>query len=206
MTYALKGSIGMLKQLKFAIIAAVTAILVSCGGGDASDTAQGPLAKYIGTWIGCADNERRTIKIQLASQSTLTYHQTNEDFDDPNCAGSSVGTFTLLPDPIATLTFQNTETILVEDPQSYPVSLVGNQLVDRFRFSSLGGTITITGSKVVGDCVIYQGGRRCTRGGNPAVSPPFSVDYALHLAGSTLTLIRNDSGKFVPEEVTLTKQ
>ena len=187
-------------------VVAITATLISCGGGDASDAAPNPFAKYVGTWVGCADYERRTITIRSASQSTLTYHQISEHFDDANCSGGSVGTSTLLPDPIATLTFQSTETILVEDPKTYPVSLTGNQLVDRFRLVSVGGTTTITGSKVVGDCLIYQGGRRCTNGGNPGVISPLSVDYALHLAGRTLTLIRNDSGKFVPEEVTLTKQ
>jgi hypothetical protein len=166
--------------------------------------APNPLDKYIGIWIGCADYQRYTVRISRASASTLSASLVGEVFNNVNCAGNSVGTM-IYSDPLATLAFQSTETILVEDPMTYPVRLLGQKLVDRFRTTTAGGMVTFSGPNLVGNCIIYNGGKFCTNGGNPESIPIISLDSALHLTGSTLTLIRYTNGKFVSEEITLTK-
>jgi hypothetical protein len=190
-------------KFKTVIVFFLVFVLVACGGGT-SDVTSSPVDKYIGTWVGCADHERLTVRISRASPSTLNYSLFGEAFNDRNCAGSNVGTMNY-SEPFATLTFQSTETIMVEDPLSYTVSLLGSKLVDRFRVSSSGGTVTYSGPNVVGSCINYQGGNFCTGGSNPATFPSGSADYALYLANGTLTRISYAGGKFVPEEITLIK-
>jgi hypothetical protein len=191
-------------KFNFCLLFAINALIAGCGGGSV-DVVSSPLDKYVGTWIGCADHERLTVIVSRSSDTVLRYSMVGEAFNDSSCAGSSVGTMTY-SDPVATLEFQSTATILVEDPLTYPVSLLGNKLVDRFRATIAGGTVTYSGPNLSGSCINYQGGNFCTGGSNPATLPVASMDYALYLANGTLTRIRLENGKFVPEEITLTKQ
>lgn len=147
-----------------------------------------------------------TVTFNKTTNSSLSVGLVLDYFVDPNCAGASVGTATFSP-PLSTLNYQKTESILVEDPLTYAVQMLGQHTADIFELISPGGTITLTGSGVVGNTVL-----RFTL---QPTFPAGSRQTALNLTGGKLTPINfinatdvgggRRVGNWYADEITWTK-
>lgn len=193
-----------MKKVRFwVILVAAVLTMAGCGGSwvdDLSKTTQmkDSLARYSGTWAGCADYKRVTVTLTESSATTLNWAMKQEWFTTANCAEATPWLTVNYSNPAAVLTFQKTGTITLEDPITYPAALLGSQSVDLFRVVVSGVIATQSGVGVAGST--FQ------------ALPDQAWDAALYLSGDVLmpiNVINNntlkDSGQWHADQVTLTK-
>ena len=137
------------------LVASLAGALVGCGGGGASSVVI-QLDQYIGTWSGCADAEKMIVTLEPASGNSLNLSLVAEYFENSDCSGPVAGAASY-SSPLAVLTYESTDSILIEDPISYPVELLGTHSVDIFDSTAQAGTVSLTGNVDVNNCIVGTG-------------------------------------------------
>jgi hypothetical protein len=190
----------MFKQLKLVAILTITATLVACGGGGDGGTptappisgssnndvsTNNPFKKYEGNYYACDGNSKKTVTVSTkgSNQADLAYIE--EIYQNQNCTGPIVGTYSL-PQSI-TATYQNQTTAIFPRVTILPDS----GAVDGINLSTRGMTAQLTGSGVNGKCVNYANGNTCF---DSLSVPASSTTAAIYLSGNYLVTFSSENG------------
>lgn len=177
----------MKNTIKLILATVSVALLAACGGGGGGggDTANNPLAKYAGTYYICNGHSKETVNVAASGSNSINLTFVEEIYQNINCSGSVVGTYTL-PQPV-TATYQNQTTANFP-----PVTILPNaDTVDRVNLSSPGMTAQLTGSGVSGSCVNFPSGNHCF---NNLVLPAVSTTGAAYLSGNYFITFSLENG------------
>lgn len=183
----------MNKTIKYTLATSAVALLVACGGGGGGgegggDVANNPLAKYVGVYYSCEDNEKTTLTLNLTDSGSLSIALAEDVYSGDNCSGNIVGSYRWLTPARATYKGQTTVTMP-------PITLLPfSDKVDEVRASTAGITTELTGSGVVGNCVQYS--YSTASGSTEGEScfelnyPSENVDIALYLTADGQYLVQ----------------
>lgn len=195
---------GLIKSTISATV--MTLVLAGCGGsGSEAALPRTPIDHYVGRWIGCEDYEKMTVTIAKVSEHSLSLSLYIEYFTNATCSGTAAGSLST-PTPFMELTYQHTDIILLEDPLTYEVQLVGLTFADVFHAAAKAGSITLTGNLDVDNCIVGTG--FCFGG---LSYDAVEMTTALHLTDNLLTPINfvnstsQGSGKWYSDEIAWTK-
>ena len=166
--------------------------VAGCGGGGGSDNstpppgAQGPLAKYVGTYSVCEGNERITLTVTANGGSQLSLTPRSDYYQTTGCTGAVVGVETL-SSPL-TASYVSTGAAQVT---GWPAAAsVATYTVDRLAITAPATTWSLTGSGVTTingrPCVRYTNGQTCL---DAVSNPALSTTGGLAFADSTLLLL-----------------
>ena len=120
------------------------------------------LSKYVGTYAFCEGHERDQLTIAQSASGELMIQQNSYYYQNANCSGPIVGTYTM-PAVVSFTLLSSGLASVTGYPSKYSLATF---MVDRVSISSPGFTRSFTGTNVVNIdervCVLFSdGGRSC---------------------------------------------
>ena len=177
-----------MKNLNAVAACTVAVVFAGCGGGGDSSggaSADNPLRKYEGTYYHCDDHDKVSVTVVAAGSNSVTLSYTEQIYQNANCTGSIVGTYTL-PQAI-TASFQSQTTANLP-----PVTVLPSAgTVDKITVSAPNMTAQLTGTGVKGSCVYFSSGNTCF---DSLDLPAQTTTGALHLSGNYLVVFTLSNG------------
>lgn len=149
----------MKKTINYALSITALAALVACGGGGGGDAENkapvGALEKYAGSYAYCdQDHTKYSIVLTSAGNDTLEAVPTEVTYQNSNCSGSILGTYSWTAPEKITLSSTSVGTV---SGGGLPASL----LIEKVQRTLSNINITLTGPNVSGNCITYPGGSFC---------------------------------------------
>lgn len=180
----------MEKSFKHLIAVVSALVLTACGGGGGGSSGTGssnPLAKYVGTYSACnQDNRQIRLVISVSGEKSLFIKSIENIFDTPNCTGSPAGTFTSEP---FLVTYTSSGVVTATGPDLPSASIE----IDKLSFDPSTYTEVASGPGAKGDCITYSGGQEiCTVKSVPSAL----AEGGLYLSNSTLYLVVSENGVY----------
>jgi hypothetical protein len=147
-------------KFKLALVIVSVTFLAACGGGGSSSggsTAGNPLQKYEGTYSICdvGGHSKQTVTVTANGSNSVNMASVEQIYQNTNCSGAIVGTYSL-PSPI-TATYQSQTTASFPQVTIMPRS----DIVESVTISAPAMTAILVGSGVSGSCVTYATGNQC---------------------------------------------
>lgn len=160
--------VAKLKVTPFFFVTFLALLLAGCGGGGGcgATVALGnaasslcskpdeinPLKKYEGTFYYCETNKRATIQLTPTGSQSINLSVTAEIFNQPNCSGNIVGTYSF--DKPILVTFTGKLTASLPEYTIFPTT----DMVDLVSINRPAMTPTLSagnGGSVNGNCINY---------------------------------------------------
>jgi hypothetical protein len=148
----------MFKQLKLVTSLAVTVTLVACGGGgdididSSSVSVNNPLKKYEGIYQDCDNNEKTIYSLLATGTDGLNLNYSQELYENSNCSGELLASYKW--NEPALITYKDTISAM-QTTQGAVNDFPSSVTVDRVTVLTRPSTATLTGSRVIDNCVIY---------------------------------------------------
>lgn len=182
----------MNNKFKLALAIVSVSFLAACGGGGSSgsSTAVNPLQKYEGTYYVCdsSGHTKKTVTVTSTGSNSVTASQVQQIYQNINCSGPVVGTYSESGSITASYTSQTTA--------NFPrvTIMPASDTVDSVNFSAPAMTMQLVGSGVSGSCVAYTGGRTCY---DTFSAPAQVVNGAFYLRGNYFVTLSLQNGVLV---------
>lgn len=150
--------------LKYSLSVTAVAMLMACGGGGDSDGGStnnteelqtGALAKYIGSYSYCdQDNTRYSLVLNSTGNNTLNIEPTEVTYQNSDCSGNVLGTYSWTTPATATLASTSVATVSGG-------GLPGSLTIDKIQVAVNNARIRLVGPAVTGNCVKFSNGNIC---------------------------------------------
>ena len=160
--------VAKLKVTPFFFVTFLALLLAGCGGGGGCGATAAfgnaasslcskpdeinPLKKYEGTFYLCETNKRATIQLTPTGSQSMNLSATIEVFNQTNCSGNIVGTYSL--DKPILLTYTGKSTNSLPEYTIFP----SEDMMDLISINRPAMTATLTagnGGSVNGNCITY---------------------------------------------------
>lgn len=178
----------MNNKLAVIFVAALILLLSACsggGGGGDAPAATKLLAKYAGTYYVCDGHSMEAVTATAVGADSLNLSYEEKIYQNANCAGGVVGTYSL-PSPI-TFTYVSNTTATFPPVTVLPFS----DTVDNGTITSPAMTAQLSGTGVSGSCVTYTGGNFCY---NNLTNNALSETGAIYLKDNYLVTLSLKNG------------